>query len=160
MLCAWKPFKPDPPTTYRVTNQMYIDWEEPFINGSPITGYRIFILEHDKVTYTEETAECVGTSLGVIDNQICHVALDTLIVPPWALVMNEEVWVKIIAINVYGESEESEPGNDGLVKLIPDAPVNLLDDRTVTNDDRIKFTYEQGASDGGDLVIDFSIYYD
>lgn len=160
MLCAFKPEAPDAPTTYRVTNQMYIDWEEPFTNGSPITGYRIFILEHDKVTYTEETVECIGASQDVIDNQICHVALDTLIVPPYALVMNEEVWAKIIAINYYGESLYSEPGNNGLVKLIPDAPVNLLDDRTVTNDDRIKFTYEQGASDGGDPVLDFSIYYD
>jgi hypothetical protein len=112
------------------------------------------------VNYLEETVECVGTSTDVIDNQICHVALDTLIVPPWSLVMNEEVWVQIIAFNYYGESLISDSGNNGLIKLIPDAPVNLLDDRSVTNDDRIKFTYEEGASDGGDPVIDFYIYYD
>lgn len=74
--------------------------------------------------------------------------------------MNEEVWVKIIAVNVYGESEISEPGNDGLVKLIPDAPVSLVNDPSVTDDDKIKFDWVDGASDGGDAVIDFTIYYD
>jgi hypothetical protein len=72
---------------------MYINWDEPFINGTPITGYRIFILEDDFVTYTEETLECVGTDASLILNTICHVALDTLIVQPWDLTMNEEVWV-------------------------------------------------------------------
>jgi hypothetical protein len=92
MLCAFKPEPPAAPTTYRITNQMYIDWEEPFTNGSPITGYRIFVLQHDKVTYTEVPVECDGYSTEAIESQICTVALDTLIVEPWSLVMNEEVW--------------------------------------------------------------------
>ena len=81
--------------------------------------------------------------------------LDTLIVPPWSLVMNEEVWAKIIAINFYGESPFSYAGNTGLIKLIPDAPVNLVNDPSTTDDIKIRFTYEDGASDGGDAVIDF-----
>ena len=80
--------------------------------------------------------------------------------PPWSLVMNEEVWAYIIAINYYGESLISPYGNTGLVKLIPDAPLNLLNDPTVTNDSRIKFVYEDGLSDGGDPVLDFTVWYD
>jgi len=133
---------------------MYIDWEEPFTNGSPITSYRIFLLKHDQ-TYLEETVECDGTTTDVIDNQVCHIALDTLIVEPWSLVMNEEVWAKIIAINYYGESPYSPAGNTGLIKLIPDAPVNLQNDPSTTDDIKIRFTYEDGASDGGDTVLDF-----
>jgi hypothetical protein len=138
LLCAWKPFKPDAPTTYRVTDQMYFDWTEPFTNGSPITGYRIFIQQDDLATYTEETIECIGTDADVIAGTICHVSLARLIVSPWSLTMNDEVWAKIIAINTYGESEISEQGNNGLVKLVPDAPVNLqnvefnVDDRSST----------------------------
>jgi hypothetical protein len=42
--------------------------------------------------------------------------------------LNEEIWAKIIATNVYGDSPYSSAGNNGLVKLIPDAPVNLIND--------------------------------
>lgn len=52
MLNAFKPEAPAAPVTSRTTNQMNIQWVEPFTNGSPITGYRIYILEHDGVTYT------------------------------------------------------------------------------------------------------------
>lgn len=47
---------------------MYVEWVEPFTNGSPITGYRIYVLEHDKVTYTQESVECDGTTTDVINN--------------------------------------------------------------------------------------------
>jgi hypothetical protein len=44
MLCAWKPEPPAAPATYVVGNQAYINWEEPVLNGVPITGYLIYIL--------------------------------------------------------------------------------------------------------------------
>lgn len=52
MLCAWKPEKPDPPVTYVVGNMVYVDWEAPILNGVPITGYRIYVIESDGTTYT------------------------------------------------------------------------------------------------------------
>jgi hypothetical protein len=160
MLCAFKPEPPAAPTTYRTTNQMNIDWVEPFTNGSPITGYRIYILEHDSVTYTQESVECDGTSSTVISNTFCQVSLSNLIIAPYEHVLDESVWVKIIAENFYGDSLISDTGNGGLVKLVPDAPINLANDATVTIDTLIKFTWEEGASNGGDTVLDFSIYYD
>jgi hypothetical protein len=36
----------------------------------------------------------------------------------------------------------------------------LANDPSVTIDTRIKFTWQQGASNGGDTVLDFDIYYD
>jgi hypothetical protein len=59
--------------------------------------------------------------------------LDTLIVPPYSLTLNEEIWAKIIAENFYGDSVISLPGNNGLIKLIPDAPINIYNDPTVTD---------------------------
>jgi len=61
----------------------------------------------------------------VIADTECKILLDTLIAEPWSLYMNEEVWVKVIAVNVYGESEISDAGNDGLIKFPPEPPVNL-----------------------------------
>jgi hypothetical protein len=69
----------------------------------------------------------------VINSRECFIWLDTLIVEPYSLVLNEEIWAKIIAINVYGDSPFSEAGNDGLTKLIPDAPVNLANDASETD---------------------------
>ncbi len=46
------------------------------------------------------------------------------------------------------------------MKLVPDAPINLVNDPTVTTDLRIRFTWTEGLSNGGDEVLDFSVYYD
>ena len=43
---------------------------------------------------------------------------------------------------------------------MPDAPVNLLNDDTVTSDTVIRFTWEDGLSDGGTEILDYSVYYD
>ena len=104
--------------------------------------------------------ECVGSQASVIENTICQVSLATLIVAPYDLPLNESIFVKIIAINFYGDSFFSQPGNGGLIKLIPDAPINLNNDHTVTDAFKIKFTWQEGPSNGGMPVIDYDIYYD
>jgi hypothetical protein len=85
------------------------------------------------VTFTEETVDCVGTDVDVIANRVCLINLDTLIVAPYSLVLNEEIKAKIIATNVYGDSPYSEVGNDGLTKLIPDVPINLANNAVITD---------------------------
>jgi hypothetical protein len=86
--------------------------------------------------------------------------LDTLIVEPYSLVLNEEIWAKVIATNFYGDSPYSVPGNTGLTKLIPDAPVNLENIPETTDAFSISFSWEDGLSDGGMPVEDYTIYYD
>ena len=73
------------------------------------------MLEHDGVTYTEETAECDGTNSVIVNNRVCTIALLTLRSAPYNLVQAESVWVKIISINTYGESYISEPGNGAVI---------------------------------------------
>lgn len=43
---------------------------------------------------------------------------------------------------------------------MPDAPISLTNDLTTTTDTEIRFTWLDGASDGGTPVIDYTIYYD
>jgi hypothetical protein len=43
---------------------------------------------------------------------------------------------------------------------VPDAPINLTNDLSVTTDIVIRFTWNAGVSDGGSPVLDFDIYYD
>lgn len=96
----------------------------------------------------------------MVANRICNIYFDTLTAEPYNLVLNEPVRVKIIAINYYGESDYSEIGEGAVIKLRPDAPINLENDPTITDAFSIAFTWIEGASDGGTPVIDFDIYYD
>jgi len=59
-------------------------------------------------------------------------------------VLNEGIYVKVISTNVYGDSPKSEAGNGGLVKLVPDAPINLANDASITDANLIRFTWDQG----------------
>lgn len=83
-----------------------------------------------------------------------------MIVSPYDLILNESIFAKIVAQNTYGDSAFSDAGNGGLVKLVPDAPINLQNDPVTTDAFKIKFTWQEGVSNGGMPVIDFDIYYD
>lgn len=132
LLCAQIPEQPEAPTTTTIANQIRVSWPQPITNGSPLTAFKIFILESDGVTYTQESVDCDGNSQTVIDSNQCFIYLDTLTAAPYSLSLNEEVWAKIQTQNYYGWSPISLAGNDGLIKLVPDAPVNLQNDPTVT----------------------------
>jgi hypothetical protein len=86
MLCA---FKPDPPLVVTTTNTndlVTVQWDDPIANGYVIHAYRFYVLEHDGVTYTEETAECDGTNTDIVNNRVCTIALLTLRSAPYNLV--------------------------------------------------------------------------
>jgi hypothetical protein len=85
LLCA---FIADPPTTVTTANsneKVTITWNDPIANGSPITAYKIYIIDSTSV-YVEESIECDGTSSTVIINRECQVALSTLTTAPYSLV--------------------------------------------------------------------------
>jgi hypothetical protein len=125
LLCA---FKPDPPLVITTTNTndlITVNWDDPIANGYVIHAYRFFFLEHDGTTYTEEIVECDGTDATIVVNRQCQIALLTLRSAPYNLVQGDEVWVKIISINTYGESVISQPGNNAVIQLVPEPPINL-----------------------------------
>jgi hypothetical protein len=43
---------------------------------------------------------------------------------------------------------------------VADAPVSLVNDHLTTTDTVIRFTWNDGSSDGGNVVIDYTVYYD
>lgn len=68
--------------------------------------------------------------------------------------------VNIVATNLYGHSIVSNDGNGALIKLVPDAPVDLVNDLTVTSDSVVRITWSDGVSNGGSSVLDYRISYD
>lgn len=72
------------PTTTRSTNKVIISWTTPGNNGAEITGYKVYIREHDsEYAFSLEATECEGTSQQVIDNTSCEILLTTLAASPW-----------------------------------------------------------------------------
>jgi hypothetical protein len=160
LLCA---FKPDPPTVVSTANSndlVTIDWNDPIDNGYVIHEYKVYILESDGVTFTQESVECDGISQAVIDNTECQVSLDTLKSAPYNLVQGDSVQAKVISVNIYGDSQESIIGSGALIQLVPEPPINLLNDPTTTTDVTIRFTWEDGLNEGGSPIIDYAVYSD
>lgn len=44
--------------------------------------------------------------------------------------------------------------------FVPDAPVNLQNDPSITSDSRIGFTWQDGASNGDKVVEDYRLLWD
>jgi hypothetical protein len=104
LLCA---FKPEPPLTITTTNAnelVTVAWDEPVNNGYAVHAYKFFFLQKDGVTFTEESTDCDGTNPQTVASRQCQIALATLVTAPYSLVQGDSIWVKIVAINVYGES--------------------------------------------------------
>jgi hypothetical protein len=79
---------------------------------------------------------------------------------PYNLAVNEAINVMVAATNAYGTSDYSEIGSGALLQLVPDAPVNLLNDPDVTSATKIKVTWDDGLEYGGSTIIDYTINYD
>jgi hypothetical protein len=88
------------------------------------------------------------------------ISLETLKNSPYSLTKGDSVKAKVVSVNFYGDSAESEVGSGAVIQLVPDAPVSLTNDPSTTTDTQIRFTWADGASDGGTAIIDFAVYYD
>jgi hypothetical protein len=159
ILCATHPEKPSTPTTEVVNNFVIFDWEAPIDNGTPITAYKVYIRKAD-LTFEVDNDVCDGANLVVIQNTQCTLPLTSLQAIPFELQLGYTIQIQVQAINAYGSSPLSEVGNGGVMVLVPDAVTNMQDDPTVTNDSRVRLTWSDGASNGGENVIDYRIWYD
>ena len=86
--------------------------------------------------------------------------LSKLTAAPFSLLRGYSIHFKVIATNPYGDSLASDSGNGGIVVLVPDSPINLQNDLSVTTASVIKFTWDDGAQNGGESIIDYRVSYD
>lgn len=79
---------------------------------------------------------------------------------PFSLPIGEVINVKMIAYNFYGESSYSPIASNQNVVWKPDAVINLRDNTAVTKATRIGLLWEDGQSDNGRPILDYTITYD
>jgi hypothetical protein len=59
--------------------------------------------------------QCVGTDTLVLTNRQCSVTLELLQRAPYSLDKGDSVYVKIVSVNVYGDSIQSPEGNGAVI---------------------------------------------
>jgi hypothetical protein len=115
LFCA---FIPDPPTSVTTTNtldKVVVAWSDPETNGSPITGYKIYVQEKISGEFTEESVECDGSLAETVSRRQCTISLDTLKAVPYSLIKDDPVNVRVVSQNVYGDSAQSDTGSGAVI---------------------------------------------
>ena len=84
---------------------------------------------------------CIGNSATALIDNYCLIALSTLTESPYSLILNESIYAQVLAQNFYGDSPISIAGNGGEIKLVPDAPISLVNDASFTTATTIRFTW-------------------
>jgi hypothetical protein len=136
-----------------------IDWIAPEDNGSPILSYKIYIQTLDPAVYAIDLENCDGSVASVINALQCTVPVTTLMTAPYNFDWGASIYAKIVATNEYGDSQESVAGNGAIIMTKPDPPISLQEDVTQRHPTAITFSWVDGASNGGDTIIDYRISY-
>lgn len=82
-----------------------------------------------------------------------------MIILPYHHVWGASIWAKVIAINVVGNSPISDEGNGAIILTYPDAPTDLANVPAVTNSEQVGLSWNEGAANGGSVVIDYKVIY-
>lgn len=157
LLCAYISATPTSVVTSIDGSTVKIAWSLTTTNGTPITSYKVHILEIGTATYTLESSDCDGTDSTIISNRYCNINFSTLIAAPYNYNGGESVYAKVIAVNTYGETVLSTEGNGAVYTRVPDAPLSLTEDNSVRSSTDNGLTWSPGAHDGGYAVINYRI---
>jgi hypothetical protein len=76
---------------------------------------------------------------------------------PFNLIGGDHIRAKIVAVNAYGETVQSEEGNGAYYTTLPDKPINLIENLILRTATQNSLTWSSGAYDGGLAVIDYRI---
>ena len=72
----------------------------------------------------------------------------------------EHIFAKVVALNVYGPSEESDVGDGAEIITYADAPVSLAEDYSQRTATSVRLVWSEGAANGGSTVISYQLVYD
>ena len=135
-------------------DDVIITWSAPDNGGSPILGYVVYIRQSDGSTFTTDSVNCdASVSLATT----CTVPVSSLKAEPYSLDWGVGVYVKVLAFNLYGNSDLSLEGNGAIITTTPDAPINLAEDYSQRTKDTLAITWEQAAFNGGAVIEDYRV---
>jgi hypothetical protein len=136
-----------------------ISWSYPIDNGSPVTGYIIYLRQSDNSTYTVNS-NCDGSTSEIKLARSCSVPIEVLRATPFNLNWGANVFAKVVAFNVFGNSAISDSGSQAIILTNPSAPQVLAEVTAARSATSITLSWQPGLSDGGSPVIDYTVNYD
>lgn len=153
LLCATVPESPTNIVTEMEATRVKISWTESTDNGSPITGFKIYVKEIGQSgAYTLEDVGCSPQSVTILLNKFCYIDLTTLLAIPYNVDGGDSVYAKVSAVNFYGESALSVEGNGAYYTREPDSPIQVLEDVTGKTSTTINLVWQDGSNNGGEPI--------
>jgi hypothetical protein len=91
-------------TAFEADN-VVITWTAPNDGGSALTGYTVSIRTSDEVTFITEPTNC---NMTLSTDLTCTIPATVLREAPFNLLWGDNILAKVVAINSYGSSDESQ----------------------------------------------------
>ena len=140
-------------TTANSGSDVVVTWDAPTDTGG--LGISSYTIEFKYGSNYASTTDC-DAALALSTNS-CTVPMTTFTAPPYSLVINDSIIARIKATNAIGSSSNwsSDSTSYAVVQTSPDQVTNLANDSTVTNDTRIKITFDAltGDATGGASIV-------
>jgi hypothetical protein len=114
-------------------------------------------INESETTFTLESTDCDGTDATVIQNKECTINISTLLASPYNYDGGDQIYAKVSAVNLYGESDQSLEGSGVYYNEVPDAPLSLTEDNSVRTSTTNGLSWSPGVLDGGLPVIDYRV---
>ena len=120
----------------------------------------IYIRKVDGVSFTVDATNCDGSNEAISTATQCSIPITTLRAGAFQLPWGSGIYAKVLAYNLYGDSDESAVGNGAVILTFPDPQINLQEEIAYRSATSITFSWSLGAANGGAEVLDFRIYYE
>lgn len=112
---------------------------------------------YDGTTYSQILDHCDGTYQTIVTTKQCTIPKDILHDPAYDLPWGSDIYARVTAFNLYGQSETSEDGNGGTIVHQPERPINLVEDYSLRTPTTLGLIWNDGVDNGGLLVLDYRI---
>jgi hypothetical protein len=87
----------------------------------------------------------------------CTIPVTVFRSTPYDLPWGSSVFAKVIATNLYGDSEESLEGNGAVITTTPDAPINLVEIYAQRTKSTLGLEWQAAPFIGGAVIEDYRI---
>lgn len=87
----------------------------------------------------------------------CQIPVAVLRESPYSLEWGDDVYAKVIATNVYGDSTESLEGNGAYITTNPDAPTDLTEIYAERTRSTLGISWIAPVFTGGDVIEDYRV---